>query len=472
MLCALATWGMLLFSIYVVTFVLLRPTPLEECLSAPKVLTSLAFTALAGIAATAHVRTMLTDPGAVPRNAAPLPLPSDDHDDHDDEEGCAESAGGAGGAAAAEDDDDEDDVAETSRLTKPSPSSFKSSSAAAIAVGLGPPNRLLPPEVGGVERAAAAGMGGVLPSSSGHRKAAAAAGEEQRQQRVVKWCYKCDAFKPPRAHHCSLCQRCIVKMDHHCPWVNNCVGVANQKLFLLFCAYTCALCVFALMVELVVVVIIGDKGQAEACRLTPGDHAATVALAAISMMFGLFTCCMACDQCQVASTNQTKIDRLKGELHDSADGTNEVFGGEDGQRCRCHWLLPMPARFPPGDAAARIFGYCTGTSSRGGGGGGGESAIGQSHALVGGRGSLGGGAEAPASELELAENGGSGLHVVSRTNEHGPVDTNGGGGGGGDVHDFPAPEAELGLRHSARQSLDQRVEAMAEADSGSEGEFR
>ncbi|CAN0578022.1 unnamed protein product, partial [Ectocarpus sp. 12 AP-2014] len=45
------------------------------------------------------------------------------------------------------------------------------------------------------------------------------------------------------------------------------------------------------------------------CRLSPSDHAATVALTAISIMFGLFTCCMACDQCQVASTNQTKIDR-------------------------------------------------------------------------------------------------------------------------------------------------------------------
>lgn len=39
---------MMLFSVYVVAFVLLRPTPLEECLSAPKVLTSLAFAALAG----------------------------------------------------------------------------------------------------------------------------------------------------------------------------------------------------------------------------------------------------------------------------------------------------------------------------------------------------------------------------------------------------------------------------------------
>lgn len=32
-----------------------------------------------------------------------------------------------------------------------------------------------------------------------------------------KYCRRCKAYKPQRAHHCSICGRCIVKMDHHCP---------------------------------------------------------------------------------------------------------------------------------------------------------------------------------------------------------------------------------------------------------------
>ncbi|ORY46571.1 zf-DHHC-domain-containing protein, partial [Rhizoclosmatium globosum] len=51
---------------------------------------------------------------------------------------------------------------------------------------------------------------------------------------VKRYCRKCNAFKPPRTHHCSVCKTCVLRMDHHCPWLNNCVGFYNQGYFIRF----------------------------------------------------------------------------------------------------------------------------------------------------------------------------------------------------------------------------------------------
>ncbi|XP_074133366.1 palmitoyltransferase ZDHHC15 isoform X3 [Sminthopsis crassicaudata] len=61
---------------------------------------------------------------------------------------------------------------------------------------------------------------------------------------AVRFCDRCHLIKPDRCHHCSVCSMCVLKMDHHCPWVNNCIGFSNYKFFLQFLAYSVLYCLY------------------------------------------------------------------------------------------------------------------------------------------------------------------------------------------------------------------------------------
>uniref|UniRef100_A0A4W4E1H4 Palmitoyltransferase n=1 Tax=Electrophorus electricus TaxID=8005 RepID=A0A4W4E1H4_ELEEL len=60
----------------------------------------------------------------------------------------------------------------------------------------------------------------------------------------VSVCKKCVIPKPPRTHHCGICRTCVLKMDHHCPWLNNCVGHFNHRYFFFFCLYMTLGCLY------------------------------------------------------------------------------------------------------------------------------------------------------------------------------------------------------------------------------------
>ena len=61
---------------------------------------------------------------------------------------------------------------------------------------------------------------------------------------TARMCGICNSPKPPRTHHCSTCKRCFLKMDHHCVWLDNCVGYKNYKFFFCLLFWATFMCGF------------------------------------------------------------------------------------------------------------------------------------------------------------------------------------------------------------------------------------
>ncbi|XP_075392535.1 palmitoyltransferase ZDHHC7 [Tenrec ecaudatus] len=150
---------------------------------------------------------------------------------------------------------------------------------------------------------------------------------------VIYKCPKCCCIKPERAHHCSICKRCIRKMDHHCPWVNNCVGEKNQRFFVLFTMYTALSSAHALILcgfQFISCV----RGQWTECSdfSPPVTVILLIFLCLEGLLFFTFTAVMFGTQIHSICNDETEIERLKSEKPTWErrlrwEGMKSVFGG-------------------------------------------------------------------------------------------------------------------------------------------------
>ncbi|EDO38376.1 predicted protein, partial [Nematostella vectensis] len=157
----------------------------------------------------------------------------------------------------------------------------------------------------------------------------------EKPQSNTEWtaCTRCEAYRPPRAHHCRLlfmliCGRCIKKMDHHCPWINNCVGENNQKYFVLFLFYTGVLSVYA-----AILTAVSWTHKCLGCSKEYDQRTRyiyTIILMVESCLFGLFVLAMMCDQFSSILSDLTAVENVQRQIRANRKPRSalmaEVFG--------------------------------------------------------------------------------------------------------------------------------------------------
>ncbi|VDD77511.1 unnamed protein product [Mesocestoides corti] len=66
----------------------------------------------------------------------------------------------------------------------------------------------------------------------------------QQAKNDWSYCLKCESVRPPRAHHCRRCDICVLRFDHHCTYMAQCVGHANMPYFIRLLLHVAFCCIF------------------------------------------------------------------------------------------------------------------------------------------------------------------------------------------------------------------------------------
>ena len=154
-------------------------------------------------------------------------------------------------------------------------------------------------------------------------------------------CKVCLSWKPPRAHHSKLLNRCIFRMDHVCRWAGNVIGYSNQKFFILLLAYSCIASVFNSLVCLLCIC------RVHAFNLLHGLFPAVYFLANV-IAFWILRIYLS-EQIDFLDSNITLIETFRNCEGRSDDVFKQVFGLNP-----FLWLIPVYSSLPP-DYTEQVF---------------------------------------------------------------------------------------------------------------------
>ncbi|PVV02712.1 hypothetical protein BB560_002829 [Smittium megazygosporum] len=170
----------------------------------------------------------------------------------------------------------------------------------------------------------------------------------------LKYCNTCRIYRPPRATHCRQCDNCIEVEDHHCAWVNNCVGKRNYRYFYTFLCSTSLLCFYVFGFSLYHLIHVSknidlstttNSGFAEAISKNP----ISLLLVIYSVVFGWFVVGLFLFHTFLVFSNITTHEYIRSSsscFKNNASSVNPIYNPDSSLFSNFYIMLCRP-RQPP-----------------------------------------------------------------------------------------------------------------------------
>ncbi|KAF9529851.1 DHHC palmitoyltransferase-domain-containing protein [Crepidotus variabilis] len=126
---------------------------------------------------------------------------------------------------------------------------------------------------------------------------------------VHRYCGMDEIVKPGRTHHCRSCGTCVLKYDHHCPWIGQCVGARNHKFFINFCFITAIFTAYVFATTVAYTVIANRSPGSSSASRDPLDPQQIV-LIALAGLFFIFTVSLFSSHVNMILHGQTTVESM------------------------------------------------------------------------------------------------------------------------------------------------------------------